>query len=90
MGSPTKIAKARLHDFWSRFLLFYPKEKERDGKGGLGGLPKKKGAEKTHLKIIDGWEANSGVFQSQPEVVASTFSLKPISQWANLQCGYCL
>lgn len=46
MGSPIKIAKARLHDFWSRFLLFYPKEKERDGKGGLGGLPAAKQKER--------------------------------------------
>lgn len=38
-SSPIKIAKAQLHDVWSRFLLFYPKEKERDGEGGVGGLP---------------------------------------------------
>ncbi len=42
--------------------------------GGVGGLPAAKQKErggKTQFIIIDGWEANSGVFQSQPEVVAS-------------------
>lgn len=57
MGSPIKIAKAQLHDVWSRFLLFYPKEKERDGEGGVGGLPaakqkKRKGRKKPNLKLL--------------------------------------
>jgi hypothetical protein len=60
MGSIVKIAMARLHDFWSRFLLFYP-PKRKGWEGGVGGLPAAKQKErggKTQFIIIDGWEAN--------------------------------